>query len=98
MDKAQGSKKLIERLVEKGVPGIIATHDLSLCDIAKDLKEVKNYSGQNSKYFLQTLKIFSNLDVTYYSIFGFNFNVKQHFLLSHTKAILSLIPFQYTQY
>ena len=43
VDKAQGSKKLIERLVEKGVPGIIATHDLSLCDIAKNLKEVKNY-------------------------------------------------------
>ncbi|WP_435625456.1 MutS-related protein [Flagellimonas sp.] len=43
VDKAQGSKKLIERLVEKKVPGIIATHDLSLCEIAKDLKAVKNY-------------------------------------------------------
>ncbi|MEM9075559.1 MAG: DNA mismatch repair protein MutS [Bacteroidota bacterium] len=43
VDKAQGSKKLIERLVERGVPGIIATHDLSLCEIANDLNEVKNY-------------------------------------------------------
>ncbi|PRX55226.1 MutS-related protein [Flagellimonas meridianipacifica] len=43
VDKAQGSKRLIERLVERGVPGIIATHDLSLCEIASSLKEVKNY-------------------------------------------------------
>ncbi len=42
-DKAEGSKKLIESLVEKKVPGIIATHDLSLCEIAKDLEQVKNY-------------------------------------------------------
>ena len=43
VDKAQGSKKLIERLVEKGIPGIIATHDLSLCEIADNLQPVKNY-------------------------------------------------------
>ena len=43
VDKAQGSKKLIERLVKGGVPGIIATHDLSLCEIASELEPVKNY-------------------------------------------------------
>jgi hypothetical protein len=43
VDKAEGSKKLIEKLVKMGVPGIIATHDLSLCEISKNLTEVKNY-------------------------------------------------------
>nr|WP_298998395.1 DNA mismatch repair protein MutS [uncultured Allomuricauda sp.] len=43
VDKALGSKKLIEQLVEKGVPGIIATHDLSLCEIADNLEVVRNY-------------------------------------------------------
>ena len=43
VDKAEGSKKLIEKLVKLNVSGIIATHDLSLCEIADDLKEVKNF-------------------------------------------------------
>ncbi len=43
VDKAEGSKKLIEKLVKMNVSGIIATHDLSLCEIADDLKEVKNF-------------------------------------------------------
>ena len=43
VDKAEGSKKLIEKLVKMNVSGIIATHDLSLCKIADDLKEVKNF-------------------------------------------------------
>ena len=43
VDKAAGSKKLIEKLVEMDVSGIIATHDLSLCEISDTLEEVKNY-------------------------------------------------------
>ena len=41
--KAIGSRKFVERLVKLGAMGIIATHDLSLCEISKDLSEVKNY-------------------------------------------------------
>lgn len=42
-DKAKGSRKFIDKLVGAGATGIIATHDLSLCEAANDLKEVKNY-------------------------------------------------------
>lgn len=42
-DKAIGSKKFVEKLVASHATGIIATHDLSLCEIEKELDEVKNY-------------------------------------------------------
>ncbi len=42
-DKAIGSKKFVEKLVATNATGIIATHDLSLCDIETELDEVKNY-------------------------------------------------------
>ncbi|MDX1277630.1 MutS-related protein [Oceanihabitans sediminis] len=42
-DKAIGSRKFVEKLVSKNAIGIIATHDLSLCKIEKELEEVKNY-------------------------------------------------------
>lgn len=42
-DKAIGSKKFVEKLVTSNATGIIATHDLSLCEIEKDLEDVKNY-------------------------------------------------------
>ncbi|MFS4484280.1 MutS-related protein [Hyunsoonleella sp. 2307UL5-6] len=42
-DKAIGSKKFVEKLVATNATGIIATHDLSLCDMAKELDAVKNY-------------------------------------------------------
>jgi ABC-type lipoprotein export system ATPase subunit len=42
-DKAIGSKKFVEKLVASNATGIIATHDLSLCDIENELSEVKNY-------------------------------------------------------
>ena len=42
-DKAIGSKKFVQKLVASNSTGIIATHDLSLCDIEKELPEVQNY-------------------------------------------------------
>lgn len=42
-DKAIGSRKFVEKLVAGNATGIIATHDLSLCEISKELNEVKNY-------------------------------------------------------
>lgn len=42
-DKAQGSRKFIEKLVASHSTGIIATHDLSLCEVEKDHTEVKNF-------------------------------------------------------
>ena len=42
-DKAIGSKKFVEKLVASKATGIIATHDLSLCEIEKELPEIKNY-------------------------------------------------------
>lgn len=43
VDKAKGSRKFVERLVASNSTGIIATHDLSLCEISDELKEVENY-------------------------------------------------------
>ncbi|NMH87016.1 MutS-related protein [Flavivirga algicola] len=42
-DKAIGSRKFVEKLVASNATGIIATHDLSLCEIEQELKAVKNY-------------------------------------------------------
>ena len=42
-DKALGSRRFIDRLIASKSTGIIATHDLSLCQAAEDYKEVKNY-------------------------------------------------------
>ncbi|WP_372792734.1 DNA mismatch repair protein MutS [Lutibacter sp.] len=42
-DKAIGSKKFVQKLVSSKSTGIIATHDLSLCEIEEDLSQVKNY-------------------------------------------------------
>ncbi|HIP26436.1 MAG TPA: DNA mismatch repair protein MutS, partial [Flavobacteriaceae bacterium] len=42
-DKAIGSRKFVEKLVKSNSTGIIATHDLSLCEITNELPQVKNY-------------------------------------------------------
>lgn len=42
-DKAIGSRKFVEKLVSSKSTGIIATHDLSLCNAAKDLPQVDNF-------------------------------------------------------
>ena len=42
-DKAIGSKKFVQRLVNSHSTGIIATHDLSLCETSEEFSQVKNY-------------------------------------------------------
>lgn len=42
-DKALGSRKFVERLVKSKSTGIIATHDLSLCEVANEYDAVKNH-------------------------------------------------------
>ena len=42
-DKALGSRKSVERLVKSKSTGIIATHDLSLCEVANEYAAVKNH-------------------------------------------------------
>lgn len=42
-DKAIGSKKFVQKLVASNSTGIIATHDLSLCEIEQELTQIKNY-------------------------------------------------------
>ncbi|MEI6864719.1 DNA mismatch repair protein MutS [Flavicella sp.] len=43
MDKAQGSQKFVEKLVNSNATGVIATHDLSLCEIAEEYPQIENY-------------------------------------------------------
>lgn len=42
-DKAKGSRKFVEKLVASKSTGIIATHDLSLCEVADEFPQVKNH-------------------------------------------------------
>lgn len=42
-DKAIGSRKFVEKLIKSKSTGIIATHDLSLCETANSFSEIKNY-------------------------------------------------------
>ncbi len=42
-DKAKGSRKFVERLVGSKSTGIIATHDLSLCEVANELPQIENH-------------------------------------------------------
>jgi len=42
-DKAIGSRKFVQKLVHSQSTGIIATHDLSLCEITTELPQVANY-------------------------------------------------------
>lgn len=42
-DKAEGSKKFVEKLVATNSSGIIATHDLSLCELEQTLPQVENH-------------------------------------------------------
>jgi hypothetical protein len=42
-DKAEGSKKFVEKLVASNSTGLIATHDLSLCSLSDKLPQVENH-------------------------------------------------------
>ncbi len=42
-DKEEGSKKFVKNLVRLSSSGIIATHDLGLCEIDKELPQIKNF-------------------------------------------------------
>lgn len=42
-DKAEGSQKFVERLTRSKATGIIATHDLSLCNLSNVYSQVKNH-------------------------------------------------------
>ena len=42
-DKAIGSKKFVEKLSASNSTGIIATHDVSLCELAEGSENIKNY-------------------------------------------------------
>lgn len=43
IDKAKGSIKFVEKLVKLSATGMIATHDLSLCEITNTYSQIKNY-------------------------------------------------------
>ena len=42
-DKAIGSKKFVEKLTKSKSTGIIATHDVSLCELENEFDDIKNY-------------------------------------------------------
>jgi dsDNA-specific endonuclease/ATPase MutS2 len=60
-DKAIGSKKFVEKLTKSKSTGIIATHDVSLCELENEFPTIKNYYFdaeiiKDELYFDYTLK------------------------------------------
>jgi DNA mismatch repair ATPase MutS len=60
-DKAIGSKKFVEKLTKSKSTGIIATHDVSLCELENEFSEIENYYFDaeiinNELHFDYTLK------------------------------------------
>ena len=79
-DKASGSKKFVEKVVTLNTTGIIATHDVSLCALEKDFKEIKN--------FFFDAKIYKNeLSFDYLFKKGVCENMNASFLLKKMKII-----------
>lgn len=76
VDKAEGSKKFVERLVRAGATGLIATHDLSLCTLADVLPHVEN------RYFDAQIKN-DELYFDYRFKEGICQNMNASFLLKH---------------
>lgn len=71
-DKAQGSQEFLERLVKLQATGLIATHDLSLCEVADRIPEVQNFFfdaeiREGTLYFDYRLKpgVCSNMNASF---------------------------------
>ena len=48
VDRLSGAITILQKLNELGVIGMITTHDLELCEIAKDYPRIRNYSFSES--------------------------------------------------
>ena len=79
-DKAIGSKKFIEKLVSSNSTGLIATHDLSLCEVAKSLEKVDNY-------FFDAAIVNDELHFDYKFKKGICQNMNASFLLKKMKIV-----------
>ena len=79
-DKAIGSRKFVQRLVGSRSTGIIATHDLSLCEISEELKEVRNF------YFDAEI-VNDELHFDYHLKTGICRNMNASFLLRKMKIV-----------
>ncbi len=77
-DKAIGSKKFVERLVKSQSTGIIATHDVSLCELENNFSEIENY-------FFDAQIIEDELHFDYTLKKGVCNNMNASFLLSKMK-------------
>ncbi|MCB7482289.1 MutS-related protein [Christiangramia sediminis] len=79
-DKAIGSRKFVQRLVGTNSTGIIATHDLSLCEISQELEQVKNF------YFDAEI-VNDELHFDYHLKTGICQNMNASFLLRKMKIV-----------
>ncbi|MEP0131645.1 MAG: DNA mismatch repair protein MutS [Eudoraea sp.] len=79
-DKAIGSRKFIEKLVNSNSTGLIATHDLSLCEVAKSLDRVENY-------FFDAAIVNEELHFDYKFKKGICKNMNASFLLKKMKIV-----------
>ena len=71
-DKAQGSQEFLERLIKLQATGLIATHDLSLCEVADRIPEAQNFFfdaqiREGALYFDYRLKpgVCSNMNASF---------------------------------
>ncbi|MCD8416652.1 DNA mismatch repair protein MutS [Tenacibaculum finnmarkense genomovar finnmarkense] len=79
-DKAIGSKKFVEKLNNSKSTGIIATHDVSLCELSNEYSSVKNY------YFDAEI-INDELDFDYKMKNGVCQNMNASFLLKKMEIV-----------
>jgi len=73
-DKEEGSRKFLQKLEEKGTKGLIATHDLSLTELAKERDSIVN------KYFDTNIQG-ENISFDYRMRDGIAQNMNASFLL-----------------